>query len=68
VASDPHGNCIFTLAAEVAKGLISLIKEWVASKKPVTVTIKGPKGEYEITGENISGTDMQKLAAQLTTG
>jgi hypothetical protein len=56
------------LAVELVKSLTSLVREWLARQKPVTVTIKGPNGEYTVTGEHMAGAEIERIAAHIVTG
>ena len=53
------------LAVEVTKGLVSIIRDWLARRKPVQVTIKGPRGDYTITGDHLSGPELEKIALKV---
>jgi hypothetical protein len=53
------------LALEVTKGLISIIRDWLSHRKPVAVTIKGPKGEYTLTGEALTSAEIEKIAERV---
>ncbi len=53
------------LALEVTKGLISTVRDWLSHRKPVVVTIKGPKGEYTITGESLTSAEIEKIAERV---
>jgi Effector Associated Constant Component 1 len=53
------------LALEVTKGLISIVRDWLSHRKPVVVTIKGPKGEYKLTGEALTSGEIEKIAERV---
>ena len=55
------------LALEVTKGLISTIRDWLSHRKPVAVTIKGPKGDYTITGSSLTSAEIEKIAEKVGT-
>jgi hypothetical protein len=53
------------VAIQTVKSLFNIIGDWIKRRKPVMITIEGPKGKYVITGENMSGDEIQRVAAKI---
>jgi hypothetical protein len=56
------------VAVEITKGIITTIRDWLRRRKPVEVTIKGPKGEYTITGSQLSSTEIERISEKVVRG
>ena len=54
------------IAVEAVKGLVTIVCDWMRRRKPVTVTIEGPKGRQIITGTNMTGDEIGKIVTKIT--
>jgi hypothetical protein len=53
------------VAIEATKGLVTIALDWLRRRKLVGITLKGPKGEYVIKGEGLTGDEIAKVAAKI---
>jgi len=53
------------VATLAVKGLIITLQDWLRRRKPVTITIEGPKGNYTITSVNMSGEEIERVVTKI---
>ena len=54
------------VTAEIAKAIVSVVRDWWRRKKPVTVSITADDGKaYVITGSNLTGEEIAIIVGRL---
>jgi hypothetical protein len=54
------------VVVEGMKGLIQIVNDWLKRRRPFKVILKGPKGSYTISGNNITPDDLASIARNIT--
>jgi len=53
------------VAIKAIEGLIRLLQDWMRRRKPISISLKGPKGKYTLTADNMSADEMKRIAEKL---